>query len=332
MPLTRVDDGPAFRPDADARALGVPRVAALTEPGGAADGPARARARTAAHVARVGAPPTGGKMPPRVGLVPRTASDPRPVAPEDGDTPVARETATALEGRSRWLAGDPVGARAVLEPRVGAMVHPAPRCWALATLALAVAAGEPERAVRLARHARRLAGRADATWLDAVLAHQALADALRRRGALVEARQALDRAAARTTAARATPHHVLTLVLEAELALDLADRPAASRAARAARGLLGAHPHGVLLERLAAAERSARGADGDLRGSAPSPAELRLLVLLPTELTRREIGAELFVTVDTVKTHLRRLYRRLGVETRAEAVAVARSRGLLPPS
>jgi LuxR family maltose regulon positive regulatory protein len=67
-----------------------------------------------------------------------------------------------------------------------------------------------------------------------------------------------------------------------------------------------------------------------LHGTPPTPAERRLLALLPGELSRREMGAELFVTVDTVKTHLRRLYRRLGVETRADAVEVARERGLLP--
>lgn len=290
---------------------------------------ARARALTAAHVARIGAPPA----PHATGTVGARALQGRAALgnPDEARTPVARETAIALEGRDRWLDGDPDGARATLEPHVGTMAHPAPRCWALATLALTVAADDAERAVRLARHARRLAGRPDATWLDAVLAHQALADGLRRRGALVEARQALDRAAVRTAAARSTPHHVLTLVLDAELALDAADRPAAGRAARLARELLAPGAGGVLPERLAAAEQGARGPDGALRGSTPSPAEMRLLALLPSDLTRREIGAELFVSVDTVKTHLRRLYRRLGVETRADAVAVARSRGLLPP-
>ena len=66
---------------------------------------------------------------------------------------------------------------------------------------------------------------------------------------------------------------------------------------------------------------------------APSltPAEARLLPLLTTHLSFREIGAELFVSPHTVKTQAISIYRKLGVSSRAEAVNVAREIGLLTP-
>ena len=60
-----------------------------------------------------------------------------------------------------------------------------------------------------------------------------------------------------------------------------------------------------------------------------SPAELRLLRHLPTHLTFREIADESFVSANTVKTQARSIYRKLGVSSRAEAVATARTAGLL---
>ena len=62
-----------------------------------------------------------------------------------------------------------------------------------------------------------------------------------------------------------------------------------------------------------------------------TPAEARLLPLLTTHLSFREIGAELFVSPHTVKTQAISIYRKLGVSSRAEAVSVAREIGLLTP-
>jgi LuxR family maltose regulon positive regulatory protein len=62
-----------------------------------------------------------------------------------------------------------------------------------------------------------------------------------------------------------------------------------------------------------------------------SEREQAILRYLPTALSNREIAAELFVTTNTVKTHLRSIYRKLDVARRREAVERARDLRLLAP-
>ena len=50
-----------------------------------------------------------------------------------------------------------------------------------------------------------------------------------------------------------------------------------------------------------------------------------MLRFLPSRLTVREIADELYVSVNTLKFHLRVIYRKLGVNSRAEAAEVART-------
>ncbi len=57
--------------------------------------------------------------------------------------------------------------------------------------------------------------------------------------------------------------------------------------------------------------------------------ERQVLQYLPRPLTNEEIAAELYVSLNTVKTHLKGVYRKLGASSRAEVVARARSLGLL---
>jgi LuxR family maltose regulon positive regulatory protein len=56
--------------------------------------------------------------------------------------------------------------------------------------------------------------------------------------------------------------------------------------------------------------------------------ELTVLAALANPLPLREVADQLFVSTNTLKTHLRRIYRKLGVTSRSEAVAVARRLGL----
>jgi LuxR family maltose regulon positive regulatory protein len=60
-----------------------------------------------------------------------------------------------------------------------------------------------------------------------------------------------------------------------------------------------------------------------------TPAELRVLQLLPTHLSFPEIAAQAFVSPNTVKTQAQAVYRKLGVSSRREAVERARAAGLL---
>jgi LuxR family maltose regulon positive regulatory protein len=60
-----------------------------------------------------------------------------------------------------------------------------------------------------------------------------------------------------------------------------------------------------------------------------SPSELRVLRYLPTNLSRPEIAGELSVSVNTVNTHLRRIYAKLGANDRSEAVKRARELRLI---
>jgi DNA-binding NarL/FixJ family response regulator len=74
---------------------------------------------------------------------------------------------------------------------------------------------------------------------------------------------------------------------------------------------------------------------GDLAGGAPrgrvelTERELQVLRLMVDGRSNAEIGRELFVSEDTVKTYARRLFRKLGARDRAHAVAMAFRSGLV---
>jgi LuxR family maltose regulon positive regulatory protein len=64
----------------------------------------------------------------------------------------------------------------------------------------------------------------------------------------------------------------------------------------------------------------------------PSDAELRVVRYLSRNMKAPEIASELFVSGNTVRTHLRHIYAKLGAHSRSEAVARARELRLLGPS
>jgi len=63
---------------------------------------------------------------------------------------------------------------------------------------------------------------------------------------------------------------------------------------------------------------------------APTAREVEVLAGVARGLTNAEIGRELFIGEATVKTHLLRVFAKLGVDARTRAVMVAVERGLLP--
>jgi LuxR family maltose regulon positive regulatory protein len=95
---------------------------------------------------------------------------------------------------------------------------------------------------------------------------------------------------------------------------------------------------GILTERTAVVERRLhRGAPAKSPERAGrtelveplTDREFAVLRLLPGRLTQREIGDALYMSMNTVKTHVRNIYRKLAVSSRDEAVEAARSVGLL---
>jgi LuxR family transcriptional regulator, maltose regulon positive regulatory protein len=73
---------------------------------------------------------------------------------------------------------------------------------------------------------------------------------------------------------------------------------------------------------------SARGSSAP-GASALTAAELRLLPMLPTHLSFPQIGEEMFLSPNTVKSHAVSIYRKLGATSRSQAVTRSRELGLL---
>ena len=66
-----------------------------------------------------------------------------------------------------------------------------------------------------------------------------------------------------------------------------------------------------------------------IAAGALSDREIEVLSYLPTMLTAAEIGEELGISVNTIKAHMRSIYRKLGTPRRRQAVARARELGLI---
>jgi LuxR family maltose regulon positive regulatory protein len=75
----------------------------------------------------------------------------------------------------------------------------------------------------------------------------------------------------------------------------------------------------------------AQGQSEALETTALTKAELRVLSLLPTHLSLAQIGDELVISRNTVKSQVAAIYRKLDAVNRADAVRHARELGLLDP-
>jgi LuxR family maltose regulon positive regulatory protein len=125
---------------------------------------------------------------------------------------------------------------------------------------------------------------------------------------------------------------------ERALALAEADRLVLPFAMTGSRELLEALPrhqtaHAALLtdilDLMYGASRAARDQHLYPQRDELSPGELRVLRYLPTNLSRPEIATELSVSVNTVSTHIRSIYAKLGADDRSAAVRRARELRLL---
>jgi DNA-binding NarL/FixJ family response regulator len=68
---------------------------------------------------------------------------------------------------------------------------------------------------------------------------------------------------------------------------------------------------------------------GAIAGVPLTKREIEVLVGMSNGRSNAQIGAELYLSEDTVKTHARRLFRKLGANDRAQAVAIGLRRGLI---
>src|SRR5438105_6827965 len=85
----------------------------------------------------------------------------------------------------------------------------------------------------------------------------------------------------------------------------------------------------VLVARVTSASRVAGYTAESAKETVLSNREREILALLADGLVNKQIAARLGISTNTVKTHLELLFDKLGVATRAEAVATGVRRGLL---
>ena len=173
------------------------------------------------------------------------------------------------------------------------------------------------------------------SWV-ASLAHLGLALACASTGRLDEAeREALRGEHLRRAPQPTVGHaHALLVLAQVRLARSRLAR-AASNLERAKRAIAGFPDPGRLPAIAAAIEQTlvaARANAGSRKPvEEPSPAELAVLRGIAAGLSRREIGAQLYISLNTVKSHTRELYRKLGATSHTDAVARAEALGLLEP-
>jgi LuxR family maltose regulon positive regulatory protein len=167
-------------------------------------------------------------------------------------------------------------------------------------------------------------------------AHIARARMLRHNRQATEARAELERTVSLARRGAGLVELSYALAMLAELRRELGDRRGARELVVEARELLSRAPEpGTLAPRLVEQAESALRLVLDVSGARPivtdelTAREQTVLGLLPTGLSSREIGDELGISRDTVKTHTKRIYQKLGVSSRRNAVARGRELGLL---
>jgi LuxR family transcriptional regulator, maltose regulon positive regulatory protein len=241
-------------------------------------------------------------------------------------------------GHALYLSGQAAETRPQLEElvrRVPAAAQPVAVVLALAVLSLLAGdQGDDDTAIVLAR---RAAATADTQGLSAEpmcgIAYAALGRALARQGELAEAETLLERTLESVGIDSMVGQRAFALLLLAPVRLGRGDFAGARALVEQARELIDQFTDpGMLPALLEQTEQTLVSAPRRRVGVAEplTERELAVLRLLPTPLSNREIGRELYVSVNTVRTHVQAVYRKLQVSTRAEAVAHARELGLLP--
>ncbi len=129
-----------------------------------------------------------------------------------------------------------------------------------------------------------------------------------------------------------TLHRAHVLIVLASTYTAVGESAKARAAVREARRILDACPNaGSLPARLEIAERRLRTRVERAIpvGDRPSEAEMRVLRLLASPLSMHQIADQLYLSINTVKTHVKALHQKLGTSTREATVARARELALL---
>jgi LuxR family maltose regulon positive regulatory protein len=169
------------------------------------------------------------------------------------------------------------------------------------------------------------------SW-TAGIAHHALGQALLQLGQAQEAERQLDRAEVLRRAPQPQLDHAHTLLVLAQARIVRGRLTLAETELAAAREQLDAIARVPRLADLAEdverqLEDARAGSPKDVEP--PTPAELAVLRLLASDLSQREIGSELYLSMNTIKTHTRHLYAKLGAGSREDAVRRAHALGLI---
>jgi LuxR family maltose regulon positive regulatory protein len=249
-----------------------------------------------------------------------------------------RAVALATLGAARHFRGAPSDEVAALLERAVAMARSGANSMAVlraqGTLAAAAfAAGDRDGAARWTAAADRMRAQQslEEYWMGSLataVAGQLAADA----GDLEQARERLERAVVLALRGAARPEHIYALAALAPIQSTLGDPDAASATLRTARlALRGSPSPGMFPHMLNDVDRRLRGraASGPVEVEELSAREMSVLRLLGSELSIADIGQELFISRNTVKTHVRGIYRKLDADTRAVAVARAKELRLL---
>lgn len=257
-----------------------------------------------------------------------------------GEAPLAQTRAYCIYGAALYFSGDTPEAQATFRRAVGLAEKVGDRrarSYALGYLALISAErgqlADAERQIREASGSPR--DLADAEHLVDVMVSLATAELLAKSGDAPAAVAAADMAVMSARQGGAILEVAKAQLVKAEIFEQLGDRQAAKASLEEVGTLVrGCADAGIAPTMLASAARNA-GLAADSRnesfvvGEELTPKELEVLRLLATRLSRREIGERLYVSLNTVKTHQRAIYRKLGVEHRGAAVSRARELGLL---
>jgi LuxR family transcriptional regulator, maltose regulon positive regulatory protein len=158
----------------------------------------------------------------------------------------------------------------------------------------------------------------------------ALGVSLAARGRPEEAQPLIERAIGFLRRFKGEPTQVAAaLLLHASVLRTLGERERSLAAIAEARSVRASCPDPRTLPGRLAAFRSRPQVPPGCGDQELTPKELRVLKLLTSDLSERDIGRELFVSHNTVHSHARSIYRKLGVTSRAGALERARDLGLI---